>query len=123
MNNFNELDVIYIRDLALRCIIGINDNERTEKQDVIINLEIYADLKKACQSDNIDDAVDYKVLKKRIRSFVEESQFLLVEKLAQGIADICLENKSVKKTIVTLDKPQALRFARSVAVRITRYQN
>lgn len=118
----DNLDVIFIRDLALRCIIGIYEIERKEKQDIIINAELYADLKKPCQSDNINDAIDYKVIKKNIINFVENSSFNLIEKLAQGIADLCLENKNVLKAVITVDKPQALRFAKSVAVKITRFQ-
>lgn len=123
MNDKNDLDKIHIRDLKLHCIIGINENERTEKQDIIINVTLYADLKKAGSSDNINDSVDYKIMKKNIISMVEKSSFLLIEKLAAEIANLCLENKTVKIVAVTLDKPRALRFARSVAVEITRYQN
>jgi len=118
-----HLDKIYIKDLALRCIIGINENERREKQDVIINIVLFVDLHKACQTDNINDAVDYKVIKKKIIAFVEKSSFFLIEKLSEEISKICLENKKVKKAAVKVDKPQALRFARSVAIKITRYQN
>ncbi len=121
MNDKNNLDKIHIRDLKLHCIIGINENERTEKQDVIINVTLYADLKKASSSDNIDDSVDYKIMKKNIISMVEKSSFFLIEKLASEIANLCLGNKMVKIVTVTLDKPRALRFARSVAVEITRY--
>jgi len=117
-----NLDKIYIKDLAIRCIIGINDNERREKQDIIINIVLFADMHKACETDNIDDAVDYKVIKKKIIAFVEKSSYFLIEKLAEEISKICLEHKNVKKTTVKVDKPQALRFARSVAVKITRYQ-
>ncbi|MCP4640863.1 MAG: dihydroneopterin aldolase, partial [bacterium] len=83
-------DRIYIRDLACRCIVGINPEERTNKQDVIINIEMTADLSKACASDAIEDTVDYKAIKKRVLRMVEDSTFLLVEKLAQAVADICL---------------------------------
>lgn len=123
MNDKNNLDKIHIRDLKLHCIIGINENERTEKQDVIINVTLYADLKKAGNSDNINDSVDYKIMKKNIISMVEKSSFFLIEKLAMEIANLCLDNKMVKIVTVTLDKPRALRFARSVAVEITQYQN
>ncbi len=116
------MDRIYIRDLSARCIIGINDEERREKQDVLINLTILADLKKAGKSDRFDDSVDYRALKKRILSKVEASTYHLIEALAEAIADICLEEKSVIEVQVTVDKPYALRFARSVGVEITRKQ-
>jgi D-erythro-7,8-dihydroneopterin triphosphate epimerase len=116
-----RLDKITIKDLSLRCIIGINDDERVNKQDVIINIVMYSDLKDACKSDNIDDTVDYKLIKKKIIAMVEDSSFFLIEKLAETVAEICLENKQVVKVDVEIDKPGALRFARSVSVDIERY--
>ena len=122
MSDNNNLDKIHIRDLSLECIIGINDNERVEKQQVIINIILYVDLKKACISDSLNDSVDYKLVKQKIISLVEKSSFLLIEKLAEEIANVCLGNPGVEKVDVILDKPGALRFARSVAVEITRYK-
>jgi len=113
-------DKIHIRDLLLRCIIGINEQERHEKQDVVINITLYVDLCKPCQTDNIDDSVDYKVIKKKIMEQVERSSFFLIEKLAEEIAILCLKNKKVRKVKVIVDKPGALRFSRSVAVEIVR---
>ena len=114
------MDRIYIRDLALRCILGIYPEERKNKQDVIINVMMETDLRTAGHSDNLNDTVDYKAIKLEILDFVENSQFNLIESLAEGIAGICLKNSRVQKTTVTLDKPGALRFARSVAVEIMR---
>ncbi len=114
------MDRIIIRDLRVRCIIGINDDERLEKQDVIINIAIYADLSKAGKSDKAEDTIDYKALKKSILSMVESSHYFLLEALAQAIADLCLQNPAVEEVTVSVDKPYALRFARSVAVEITR---
>ena len=74
-------DKIHIRDLSLRCIIGVNDDERTEKQDVIISIIMYTDIRKAGQTDLLEDSVDYKTVKKDILSLVEGSSFLLLEKL------------------------------------------
>lgn len=114
------MDRIFIRDLRVRCIIGIYPHERREKQDVVINLVLEGDFARACQSDDIDDAINYKTLKKRILRLVEKSGFFLVERLAGAIAEACLKDKRVTRVTVTLDKPGALRFARSVAVEITR---
>lgn len=115
-----QLDVIYIRDLVVRCIIGIYPEERREKQDITINIALRADLGGACASDCLEDTVDYKSVKKRVIAFVENSECLLIERLAQRIAEICLETPRVESVTVTVDKPGALRFARSVAVEITR---
>lgn len=114
------LDKIHIRDLQARCIVGINDWEREKKQDVVINLTLWADLKKACVGDSIDDTVNYKPLKNRIVEMVEASRFNLIERMAEEIAEICLTDPLVERVDVTVDKSGALRFARSVAVEITR---
>jgi D-erythro-7,8-dihydroneopterin triphosphate epimerase len=114
------MDRILIRDLRARCIIGINEEERREKQDVVVNLAISADLGTAGRSDRFEDAVDYRDLKKRIVAMVEDSRFLLLEALAEAVADVCLEHPMVSQVQVTLDKPYALRFARSVGVEIVR---
>ena len=114
------LDRIYIRDLRLRCIVGIYPEERTNKQDVLINVVLWCDLKRAGETDQIEDTVNYKFVKKRIASLVEKSEFLLIERMANAIAALCLEERGVEQVQVTVDKPGALRFARSVAVEITR---
>lgn len=114
------MDRIYIRDLALRCIIGVYPEERREKQDVIINIVLECDHSAAAKSDDLADAVDYKGLKKEVIQLVEDSSFHLIESLADRIAQLCLHNPKVEKAIVTVDKPAALRFARSVAVEIAR---
>jgi D-erythro-7,8-dihydroneopterin triphosphate epimerase len=114
------MDRILIRDLLLRCIIGINPDERREKQDIVISIELAADLSKAAESDSFADAVDYRALKKEIIAMVEGSEFHLLEALASHIARLCLSSSPVEAVKVTVDKPGALRFARSVGVEITR---
>ncbi len=115
-----QLDRIHIRKLQVRCILGIYPEERNAKQDVVISITLYADLSAACQSDQIEDTVDYKTIKKNVLHMVEGSQFLLIERLAEQIAALCLEAPRVERVDVCVDKPGALRFARSVAVEITR---
>lgn len=114
------LDRIHIRDLRLRCIIGIFPEERTEKQDVVINLTLHGDLSQAGRTDDIAHTIDYKELKKRIVHLVEASEFLLLERMAEEIAGLALADKRVERADVCVDKPGALRFADSVAVEITR---
>lgn len=113
-------DKIYIRDLTCRCIVGINPEEREKKQDIIINVTLMADLRQACHSDDIRDTVDYKTIKQTIIDRVESSQFFLIERLAEEVANIALQDARVHAVEVTIDKPGALRFARSVAVSIYR---
>ncbi|MFH1438612.1 MAG: dihydroneopterin aldolase [Pseudomonadota bacterium] len=114
------MDKIHVRDILMRCIVGVNADERREKQDVIINLCLHADLKKAGETDRIEDSVDYKSVKKKVISLVEGSSFFLVEALAHAIARACLEFKGVEKVDVRVEKPGALRFARTVGVEISR---
>lgn len=124
-------DKIRINDLQLRCIIGINDWERTQKQDVIINVTLFADLTKPCQTDNLADSVDYKEIKTKIIAMVESSNFNLIERLADQIAAICLAHSTssgqaphiIKAVQVKVDKPGALRFAKSVGVEIFRQKS
>jgi len=113
-------DRILISDLGVRCIIGVNEEERREKQDVLISLSISADLSKAGKSDRFEDAVDYRAIKKEIVKMVENSNYHLVEALAEAIASLCLKYPGVLDVQVRVEKPAALRFARSVGVEITR---
>lgn len=109
---------IYIRDLALRCVIGAFPQERKDKQDVVINVVLEGTFDAAVASDRLDDAVDYKTITKLIIALVEGSDFHLLESLADRIAAVCLEDEQVTWAKVTVDKPGALRFARSVAVEV-----
>ncbi len=115
-----RLDRIFIRNLRLRCIVGINPEEREVRQDVIVNVTMHADLRPAGASDRIEDTVNYKTVKDCIVETVEGSQDLLIERLAERIAAICLSDPRVQRAEVTLDKPGALRYADSVAVEIVR---
>ncbi len=114
------MDRILIKDLAVRCVIGVNPEERREKQDVLINIALAADLRAAGKSDRFEDAVDYRAIKKKIYAMAERSEYFLVEALAERVAEICLEDGRVAQVQVTVEKPAALRFARTVAVEIER---
>jgi dihydroneopterin aldolase/D-erythro-7,8-dihydroneopterin triphosphate epimerase len=113
-------DEIHIRDLMVRCIIGVFPHERQEKQEVIFNIILYTDMRRASASDDLTDTVNYKQVKKNILAMVEDSEYQLIEALAERTAQICLAVPGVQRVRVELDKPGALRFARSVAVAIVR---
>jgi FolB domain-containing protein len=117
------LDKIIIKDLLLRGIIGINDDERVNKQDILINIVMYADTFPAAKSDSIDDAVNYRTITKRVIDHVESSSDFLVEKLVNDIARIILTEYEVDRVQVRVEKPGALRFARSVGVEIDRIKS
>jgi len=115
-----SLDQILIRDLQFRCIVGVDQDERRDKQDVVAQITLHADLRKAGRTDAIEDTVDYRSLKKEILHMAEDSRFYLIEALAESIARICLARDRVARVEVTVEKPGALRFARMVGVRIVR---
>ncbi len=115
-----QLDRIGIHDLRVRCIVGINPEERETKQDVVIQLTLHADLKRAGETDCIEDTIDYMDLTDRVSMVVEGSTYYLIERLAERIAEVCLEEKAVQKIEVIVQKPGALRRARSVEVEIIR---
>jgi len=114
------MDQIHIKDLLLRGILGINDSEREKEQDILINITLFGDLKPAGVSDEIDDTINYRTITKQIIAHVEGSKRFTVEALAQDVADICLHTKGIERARVRIEKPGALRFARSVGVEIER---
>ena len=114
------LDRIHIRDLRARCIVGIHAEEREKKQDVSIHLTLWADLRRAGQTDDLGDTVDYRELKAAVMEMVEASSYFLVERLAERIAEIALARAGVQRVTVLVEKPGALRFARTVGVEIVR---
>jgi len=113
-------DRIIIKDLLLRGIIGINDWEREKRQDILINITLSGDLRAAGESDKIEDAINYRTLTKKIIQHVEESARYTVEALAADIAKLCLSAEGVQRAQVRVEKPGALRFAKSVGVEIER---
>ena len=113
-------DMITIRELRLRTVIGIGEEERRDRQDLVVHLVLYTDCAKAGATDNIADAVNYRTVTKQVIELVEGTQFYLVEKLATEIAKVCLAHEQVERVRVTVEKPQALRFAETVGVTVER---
>jgi dihydroneopterin aldolase len=114
------MDIVYIRDLKIETIIGINDWEREVRQTVSLDLEMATDIRGAAASDDIEDTVDYKAVAKRIIGFVEESEFLLVEKMAERISDILREEFGIPWLRLRIGKPGAVTGAVDVGVIIER---
>lgn len=113
-------DQILIKDLLLRGIVGINDWEREKRQDILINITLTGDLSTAGQTDAIEDTINYRTITKRVIEMVENGEPYTVERLAARIAEICLDAQGVLRARVRVEKPGALRFARSVGVEIER---
>ena len=115
------MDKIIIEALTIRCIIGDYEWERKRAQKIILNIEMEADLKKACKKDLLDASMlDYNKLTKEILKFVEKSSFHLIEALAEAVTKICLKQPAVKNCKVRLSKPAAMRAAKAAVVEIYR---
>jgi FolB domain-containing protein len=114
------MDQILITDLLAHGIIGVNDWERENPQDILINIVLFADLKKAGDSDNLLDSVNYRTVAKKVLAHAETAKRFTVEALAADLARLCLEEPGVQKVRIRVEKPGAVRFSRSVGVEIER---
>lgn len=114
------MDIIFLRGLEIETVIGIYDWERKIKQTILIDLEMGTDIHEAAASDNIEHTLDYKAVSKRIISFVEESDFFLVETLAEKVAQIVIDEFDVPWLRLTLNKKGAIRKASDVGIIIER---
>ncbi|MGD8910734.1 MAG: dihydroneopterin aldolase [Chromatiales bacterium] len=114
------MDTVFIRDLRIDTVIGIYDWEREIRQTVVFDLEMGADIARAAATDAIEDTLDYKAVSKRLIEFVRESEFQLVETLAERCAAIVLDEFEVPWVRLTLNKAGAVSAARDVGVIIER---
>jgi len=118
----SELDRLRIRDLRVRCRVGVTVEERRLPQDVLITVTMHADLNQACRSDKLRDTVDYKAVKKAILAECETKSFKLIERMAQRVAELALADPRIRRVDVVVQKHGALRFARCSEVEISRGQ-
>lgn len=114
------MDIIYLNDLRIKTVIGVFDWEREIKQEVVIDLEMASDIRRAAETDRLDDTLDYKSVAKRVIAFVEQSDFQLVETLAERVAAIVCQEFAVPWLRLRLNKQGAVRGARDVGVIIER---
>jgi FolB domain-containing protein len=114
------MDKVIIKNLLARGIIGVNDWERRRAQNILINVTLFTDTRRAGATDDIADCVDYSKMTKKILAHAESVNRLTVEALANDLAGLCLEEQNVKKVIIRVEKPGAVRFAESVGVEIER---
>ena len=117
------MDQVLIKDLLVRGIIGVNERERSQPQDILINIILFTDTQKAAQTDSIDDCVNYRTIAKSILAFTEKAQRFTVEALAADIVKICLAEANVEGVRVRVEKPGAVRFSRLVGVEIERFNS
>lgn len=115
-------DKVLIKDLRAQAIIGVDDEERVNRQTVLVSIEIHTDLRPAGASDKIADTIDYRAISEAILAMVEGSAFFLVERLAEEVAAICLAEPLVIRAIVTIEKPDALSYTGRVGVTVDRYR-
>jgi dihydroneopterin aldolase len=120
MTDDTRPDTIFLRDLRVDTVIGIWEWERRIRQTVSIDLEMGADIRRAATTDSIDDTLNYKKVAKRVQQFVSESDYQLVETMAEKIAETVLAEFDVPWIDVSVNKPGAIRGARDVGVRIRR---
>jgi dihydroneopterin aldolase len=116
----NTMDIVFISDLRIETIIGIYDWERKIKQTISLDLEMGADIRRAAATDAIEDTLNYKAVSKRLIEFVGESEYQLVETLAEKVAEIVTGEFNVPWLRLTVHKPGAVRGSRDVGVIIER---
>lgn len=114
------MDIVYIRELEVEAIIGVFEWERERRQTVSMDLELGCDIRAAARSDNIEDALDYKAISHRVIEFVGESEFMLVEALAEAIAEVILREFKVPWLRLKVGKPGAVTGSRDTGVIIER---
>src|SRR3989338_5312305 len=113
-------DKIIIKNLEIECIVGVRKGERKEKQKVYVTAEIYTNIKKAAKSSNIKDTIDYSSIIKNIKKLLINKNYLLLETMAEDIAELILKNKKANEVRVLLKKPNAIKKGKYAAVEIAR---
>lgn len=114
------MDIVYIEGLKVETVIGIYDWEREIRQAVCLDIQMATDIQAAAASEDIDNTLNYKTVSDRLISFIETSEFMLVETMAEEIAQIVLNEFGVRWMKLKLGKPGAVPAARDVGVIIER---
>ncbi|MBI4731845.1 MAG: dihydroneopterin aldolase [Chloroflexi bacterium] len=114
------MDKIFIKDLRIHAILGVDNWERETPQEILVNAVVFTDSRPADAPDDLTMCVDYSELAKEIRTLVEAARRFTVETLAEDIARLCLSRNGVKKVTVRVEKPGAVTGAASVGVEIER---
>ncbi len=115
-----KLDEVFIKNLRIRGILGVYDQERRQPREILINIILHTDTRRAARTDFIRDCVDYDQVTQEIRALIEGAKRFTVEALAEDIARLCLSNPGVRQVVVRVEKPGAVAGASSVGVEILR---
>ena len=122
MNSESHPDTIFLHELRVQTVVGIWEWERKIRQTVSIDLEMAADIARAAKNDSIEDTLNYKSVAKRVKQFVEDSEFQLVETMAEKIAETVLAEFELPWIEVRVSKPGAIRGVKNVGVLIRRHR-
>ena len=121
------MDIVFIRDLRVRGILGVHDRERQQPREILINVMLFTDTRRAAETDDLADCVDYSQTAQKIRALVAPQTAgaggagrFTVEAMAEDIANLCLSQPRVQKVAVRVEKPGAVEGAESVGVEIER---
>ena len=118
----DQIAKIHIRDLRLRTYIGINDDEKKNKQDVVINIQIHYHAERAVSFNVINEALNYRTITKKVIRHVESNRFLLLERMTDEVLSLVMEYPEVMWADVIIDKPHALRFSDSVSIALSAHR-
>ena len=118
--NESRRDRIDIRGLSVRTIIGVLDDERERRQELVLHLTLHVDTRPAGRSDSLEDAVDYQEVTERVLRRVEGSRFFLLEALGESVARLLVEEMGIPRVTVRIEKPEALGETAEVCLTITR---
>jgi D-erythro-7,8-dihydroneopterin triphosphate epimerase len=119
MSNKEHIDAtLFIKNLTVKCIIGVNTYEREHEQEIRMQLFLWTDIAKASRSDNLEDTLDYSAIYKEVVERVEHSKFYLIERLAYEVATICLQHPLTRKAKVVIEKIEALEKAESSGIEL-----
>lgn len=114
------MDRIFITGLSVKTIIGIYDWERTVRQRVVLDLEMSANIAKAAKAEDVDSTLNYKTLSDTLVKFIENSEFQLIETMAEEVCKMIRQDFGVVWVKLTLHKPDALDGDTDVGVIIER---
>jgi 7,8-dihydroneopterin aldolase/epimerase/oxygenase len=114
------MDIVFINDLEVKTVIGVYDWERKIRQRLVFNIELGCDLRLAGETDDLMDTFDYYEISKAIYAFTEESEFQLIEVLAESVSKMVMNKYGIKWISLSLQKPDAVDSCKSVGVKIER---